>query len=130
MRVMEIWKYLDWFQMFNTESRIQNKLRHTPKYGEFIYNIRENSHLDQWALLWVEQVMNHSDQWLMGEIWVVPPYYSDVITRAMASQITSPMIVYTSVYSGADQRNIKAPLHWPLWVEFTGDWWIPRTNGQ
>ena len=26
--------------------------------------------------------------------------------------------------------NIKAPLHWPLWGEFTGDRWIPRTKGQ
>ena len=30
----------------------------------------------------------------------------------------------------ADQRNIKAPRHWPLWAEFTGDRWIPHTNGQ
>ena len=27
-------------------------------------------------------------------------------------------------------KNIKAPRHWPLCVEFTGDWWVPRTNGQ
>ena len=33
-------------------------------------------------------------------------------------------------YSEADQRNIKAPRHWPLCGEFTGDRWIPRTNGQ
>ena len=25
--------------------------------------------------------------------------------------------------------NIKAPLHWPLCGEFTGDRWIPSTNG-
>ena len=28
------------------------------------------------------------------------------------------------------KENIKAPHHWPLWGEFTGDRWIPRTNGQ
>ena len=27
-------------------------------------------------------------------------------------------------------ENIKTPRHWPLWGEFTGDRWIPRTNGQ
>ena len=27
-------------------------------------------------------------------------------------------------------ENIKAPRHWPLCREFTGDWWIPRTKGQ
>ena len=28
------------------------------------------------------------------------------------------------------KENIKAPRHWPLWGEFTGERWIPRTNGQ
>ena len=37
----------------------------------------------------------------------------------MVSQITSLMIVYSSVYSNSDQR--KHPRHWPLWGEFTGD---------
>ena len=27
-------------------------------------------------------------------------------------------------------KNIKAPCHWPFCGEFTGDRWIPRTNGQ
>ena len=58
-------------------------------------------------------------------------HYSDVIMGAMASQITSLTIVYLTVYSGADQRkHHKAPRHWPLCGEFTGDQWIPRTNGK
>ena len=53
----------------------------------------------------------------------------------MASQITSLTIVYSTVYSGADQgrsgaENIKAPRHWPLCGEVTGERWIPRTKGQ
>ena len=28
------------------------------------------------------------------------------------------------------KENIKAPRHWPLCGEFTGDWWIPPTKGQ
>ena len=28
------------------------------------------------------------------------------------------------------KENIKAPRHHPLWEEFTGDRWIPRTKGQ
>ena len=28
------------------------------------------------------------------------------------------------------KENIKAPRHWPLCGEFTGDRWITRTNGQ
>ena len=35
-------------------------------------------------------------------------YYSDVIMRAMASQITSLPIVYSTVYSSVDQRKQKS----------------------
>ena len=49
---------------------------------------------------------------------------------ALASQSTNLTIVYLTVYSGTDKKNIKAPRHWPLWGEFTDDQWIPRTKGQ
>ena len=55
-------------------------------------------------------------------------HYSDVIMGAMASQITSLTIVYS--IQGKINENIKAPRHWPLCGEFTGDRWIRRTNGQ
>ena len=48
----------------------------------------------------------------------------------MASQITSLTIVYLTVYSAQIKWNIKSPSHWSLCGEFTGDRWIPRTNGQ
>ena len=38
-------------------------------------------------------------------------HYCDVIMGAAASEITSLMIVYSTVYS-------EAPRHWPLWGEF------------
>ena len=42
--------------------------------------------------------------------WLSPNYkhYSDVIMSAMASQITSITIVYSTVYSGADQRKYQS----------------------
>ena len=49
---------------------------------------------------------------------------------AMASQITSVSIVCSTVCSGADKRNIKAPCHWPLSGESTGDWWSFLTRGR
>ena len=55
--------------------------------------------------------------------WV--KHYGDVIVGAMASQITSLAIVYSTFYSCTDQGNIKSPRHWPLCREFTGDRWIP-----
>ena len=49
---------------------------------------------------------------------------------SIVSKIMSLSIVYSTVYSGDDQENIKAPRHWPFCGEFTGDRWIPRTNDQ
>ena len=50
---------------------------------------------------------------------------------AMAFQITSLTIAYSTVYSGADKKkNIKAPRHWPVWEEFAVDRWILLTKGQ
>ena len=59
-----------------------------------------------------------------------PIHYNDVIMGAIAFQITSLTIVYSIVYSEQIKENIKPPRHWPLCGEFTGDRWIPRTNGQ
>ena len=47
---------------------------------------------------------------------------------AMAFQITSLTIVYSTVYSGADKKNIKAPRHWSLWGEVTGEFTTQRAS--
>ena len=57
-------------------------------------------------------------------------HYNDVIMGAIASQITSLIIVYSIIIQTQIKEIIKAPRHWPLCEDFTGDWWIPRTNGQ
>ena len=62
--------------------------------------------------------------------WCLPSHYNDAIMSAMASLITSLTIVYSTVIQAQIKENIKAPRHWPLCGEFTGDRWIPRTNGQ
>ena len=68
----------------------------------------------------------HINRWFLR----VCMHYNDVIMSTMVSQITSLAIIYSTVYSGTDKKNIKAPRHWPLLGEFTGDRWIPRTKGQ
>ena len=57
-------------------------------------------------------------------------HYDDVIMSMMASQITNLTIVYYAFIQAQIKENMKAPRHWPLWGEFTGDRWIPRTKGQ
>ena len=55
-------------------------------------------------------------------------HYSDVKMSTMASQITGVSIVYLTVCLFQIKASIKAPRHWPLWWESTGDRWIPRSQ--
>ena len=70
---------------------------------------------------------SHTCGWAMGCLLCL---YSDVMMGAMASKMTSLKIVYWTVYSGADQRKHQSSASLAFVREFTGDWWIPRTNGQ
>ena len=54
------------------------------------------------------------------------PHYTDVIMGAIVSQITSLTIVYSTVYSDADHRNIKAPRYWRGPVNSPHKWPVTR----
>ena len=55
---------------------------------------------------------------------------NDVIISAMASQNTNLTIVYSTVYSGADERKHQSSVSLAFVREFTGHRWIPRTKGK
>ena len=54
------------------------------------------------------------------------------IMRAMASHVTGVSVVYSIVYSCADQRKKSKLRVTGLcgWDSPTGEWWIPHTNAQ
>ena len=57
-------------------------------------------------------------------------HYIDVIMTTMASQITSLMVVYSIVYSGADQRKHQSSASLAFVRGIHRDRWIPRTKGR
>ena len=57
-------------------------------------------------------------------------HYNDVIMTTMASQITSLAVVYSTVYSDADQRKHQSSASLAFVWGIHRDRWIPRTNGQ
>ena len=57
-------------------------------------------------------------------------HYIDVIITTMASQITSLTIVYSTLYSGADQRKHQSSASLAFVWGIHRDWWIPRTKSQ
>ena len=57
-------------------------------------------------------------------------HYNDVIMTTMASQITSLTVVYSIVYSGADQRKHQSSASLAFGRGSHRDRWIPRIKGQ
>ena len=119
---------------------LMNKLQWNLNQIHFInQNAFENVVCEMAAILfwkrWVKpNITVHGTFWLPQCQWSrhegYGSHYCDAIMGAMASQITSLTNVYSIVHSGADQRKYQGPRHWPLCGEFTGDRWIPRTNGE
>ena len=60
---------------------------------------------------------------LGGCIFIVGLHYSDVIMGAIASQINSLTIVYSTVYSGADKKNREFPAQMASSAENDSIWW-------
>ena len=48
---------------------------------------------------------------------------------AVTSPPATPLFTETFILAQI-KENVKAPSQWPLWVEFTSDWLIPRTKSQ
>ena len=57
-------------------------------------------------------------------------HYSDVIMSAMGSKTLSYPLCVQPFFHTQIKENIKAPRHWSLWGESTGDRWIPLTSNQ
>ena len=57
-------------------------------------------------------------------------HYTDVIMTTMASQITSLMVAYSTVYSDADQRKHQSSASLAFMWGIHRDRWIPCTKGQ
>ena len=57
-------------------------------------------------------------------------HYNDVIMTTMASQITSLTVVYSTVYSDADQRKHQSSASLAFVWGIHRDRWIPRTKDQ
>ena len=78
------------------------------------------------------QWFNYDNKWqrlalVAADILV---HYSDVIMSTIASLITSLAVVYSTVYSDADQRKHQSSASLAFVWGIHRDRWIPRTKGQ
>ena len=61
-------------------------------------------------------------QYVVAKIFVAGPQLETVCD--LSRLFAQPFI------QGPDQRKYQAQRHWPLYWEFNGDRWIPRTKGK
>ena len=57
------------------------------------------------SLTWVDEIILTIIKREMDKLDTAPYHYNDVIMNTIASQVTSLTIVYSTVYSDADQRK-------------------------
>ena len=84
--------------------------------------------MGEFHIVWIIEDCHFAQAHISQQIYL--PHYNDFVKSTMASQIISLTNVYSTVYSDEITENLKAPRHWHFCGEFTGDRWIPRTNGQ
>ena len=107
----------------------------TRKYRNGIRRISLNQWLykKEWTLKGFYIHMKHTVLWHAHVVGFWKLYLHITMTLKWARwRLKSPTSrLFTQPYVQANiKENIKAPRHWPLCREFTGDRWIPRTNDQ
>ena len=89
--------------------------------------------------VWYQSILLHSPGLLhrdktslvlMKQPWEMGNHYADVIMTTIASQITSLTVVYSTVYSDANQRKHQSSASLAFVWGIHRDRWIPRTKGQ
>ena len=65
------------------------------------------------------------DPWLKKNIHYDDVMMGTVRLKSPASPLFTQPLIQVQI-----KENNTAPRHWPLCGEFTGDRWMPRTNGQ
>ena len=120
-----------------TWKKILYEWRHIARHQKYITDVVEisNTRLPKIFRNWILVHFNSGELWpILFEVLV---RWRQANTLTMASQwvgwrLKSPASrLFTQPFIRAQiKENIKAPRHWPLCGEFTGDRWIPRTNGQ
>ena len=84
-------------------------------------------------------VLSHRELWSKFKVvqdtvpniqWCHMRHYTDVIMTTIGSQITSLTVVYSTIYSDADQRKHQSSASLAFVWGIHWDRWIPRTKAQ
>ena len=116
-------KMSPWYQWFIRSIPFYIKLERS------WYSLTDLSHVDDGKYpgikLWGTRL---SGTTMLTRIFTI--HYDDVIMTTMVSQTTSFAVVYSIVYSGADQRKHQSSASLAFVRGIHRDRWIPCTKGQ
>ena len=82
------------------------------------------------SLDFFQQLYIYMAIYIKTETAMIANHYDDVIMTTMAAQITSLTVVYSTVYSDANQRKHQSSASLAFVWGIHRDRWIPRTKGQ
>ena len=92
-------------------ARHRRDLQHNEKNGRSLQIEGEVQILvSDWTLMILTKQTTVTNNTNKSKLVSCPFHCSDVTMSPMASQITSPTIVYSTVYSGTDQRKHQSPV--------------------
>ena len=69
--------------------------------------------------------IEHISGYLIFHCITVTSQWGQMCLKSPASRLFNQSFIQTQI-----KENIKAPRHWPLCGEFTGEQWIPHTNAS
>ena len=92
------------------------------KWATLARGLRDFGHLDKIMWFGVINRCDHKIYWMASLQW--RHNERDCVSN---HQPHDCLLVFIQAQI---QENIKAPRHWPLWWEITGNRWIPRTKDQ
>ena len=104
-------------------------------YHSVLYSTAAFQHLP-WLISWVptqfvwfiHPCLAGLIHWHIGSHEKASIHYNDIIMSAMASKSPVSRLFTQPFIQAQIKENTKAPRHWPLCEEFTGDRWIPAQN--
>ena len=134
----------DWRRRYNFMNIVFKLITHNSSlstryiiaFGQIPGNLTDEMSALVQVMAWGHQVTRHylnqcQARTLLRYGGTKPQHYIDVImTVIMASQITSLTVVYSTVYSDADQRKHQSSASLAFVWGIHRDRWIPHTKGQ
>ena len=134
----------DFFKIWPWKSRVKGMSQATIQSNNNNNNLYWHKYRSSTS--WLNSILQYTVSLELSQLWLYALYSrlriinawgetksqcgSNILSQWAWRHLKSPASwLFTQAHIQV-KENFKAPRHWPLWGEFTGDRWIPHTKGQ